>query len=174
MATSFDSALQTGMAGRDASFFLSTQTKFPSAQRSPRWKPSWINGATRKLVSITGWPSSISSIRTTRQRMGQLRNMLESLIKSLAMDHAGYVDTGKANQGGQAIKHLYVQGAQPPATIGDPLPERDGGGMLQGVWDILHSNGPHPGLSDADETRIRMQLGTALARFLLKHFPANP
>jgi hypothetical protein len=105
---------------------------------------------------------------------GQLRNMVESLIINLAVDHAGYVDTGKANQGGQAIKTLYVAGGKPPAVIGSPLPERDGGGMLQGIWDILHSNGPHPGLSDADEARLRMQLCTGLARFLLKHFPARP
>lgn len=102
---------------------------------------------------------------------GQLRNMVESLVKNLAIDHAGYVDTGKANQGSQAIKKLYVKGGRPPATIGDPLPERDGGGMLQGIWDILHPNGSHPGLSNADEARIRMQLCAALARFLLKHFP---
>jgi hypothetical protein len=36
---------------------------------------------------------------------GQLRNMVESLVKNLAIDHAGYVDTGKANQGSQAIKN---------------------------------------------------------------------
>jgi hypothetical protein len=101
---------------------------------------------------------------------GQLRNMLESLIINLARDHAGYNGSGKAGQGGQAIKYLYVPGGPLPAVVGDPLPERDGGGMLQGVWDILHSNGPHPGLSNADEARIRMQVCTALARFLLQHF----
>jgi len=104
---------------------------------------------------------------------GQLRNMVESLAKNLAIDHASYVDTGQANQGGPAIKKLYVKGGLPPATIGNPLPERDGGGMLQGIWDILHSSGSHPGLSNADEARIRMQLCTALARFLLMHFPKN-
>jgi hypothetical protein len=105
---------------------------------------------------------------------GQLRNMLESLIKHLAIDHSSYVDTGKSSQGGAAIKSLYNPGGQPPAVIGRPLPENDGGRMLHGIWNILHSSGPHPGLSDADETRIRMQLCTALARFLLKHFPAKP
>ena len=104
---------------------------------------------------------------------GQLRNMVESLVTHLAIDHTGYIDTGKAGQGGRAIKHLYTPGGLAPAEVGKPLPEKDGGGMLKGIWDILHSNGPHPGLSNADEARIRMQLCTALARFLLKQFPAR-
>lgn len=104
----------------------------------------------------------------------ELRNMLESLIINLAVDHASYIDTGQANQGGKAIKSLYVIGGKPPAEIGKPLPEDDGGRMLQGIWNIQHPRGSHAGLSDADEARIRMQLNTALARFLLKHFPARP
>lgn len=102
---------------------------------------------------------------------GQLRAALESLIVSLAIDHAGYTDNGKANQGGIAIKTLYTPGGKPPVIVGQPLPERDGGAMLQGIWDISHSNGSHPGLSDAQEARIRMQLITGLAQFLLRHFP---
>lgn len=104
---------------------------------------------------------------------GQLRNMVESLIVNLAVDHTGYINTGKANQGGQAIKYLYTQGGKAPAAIGKPLPEFDGGRMLHGIWETLHPNGAHPGLSDADEARLRMQLCTGLARFLLKHFPAK-
>jgi hypothetical protein len=105
---------------------------------------------------------------------GQLRNMVESLVKHLAVDHTGYVGTGRSGQGGAAIAALYSPGGQPPAVVGQPLPENDGGRMLSGIWNILHSNGPHPGLSDADEARIRMQLCTGLARFLLKHFPTKP
>jgi hypothetical protein len=105
---------------------------------------------------------------------GQLRNMVESLVKHLAIDHTGYTDNGRSGQGGPAIHTLYTPGGQPPAVVGQPLPENDGGRMLHGIWNILHSNGPHPGLSNADEARIRMQLCTALARFLLKHFPAQP
>jgi len=105
---------------------------------------------------------------------GQLRNMVESLVKRLAIDHTGHNDNGRSGQGGAAINTLYTPGGQPPAVIGQPLPENDGGRMLHGIWNILHSNGPHPGLSDADEARIRMQLCTGLARFLLKHFPAKP
>lgn len=104
----------------------------------------------------------------------QLRNMVESLVKHLAADHTGYTDNGRSGQGGAAINTLYTPGGRPPAVVGQPLPENDGGRMLHGIWNILHSNGPHPGLSNADEARIRMQLCTALARFLLRHFPARP
>lgn len=104
---------------------------------------------------------------------GALRKMIESLVKHLAIDHTGYVDNGKANQGGAAIKTLYVENGKPPVVQGQPLPEIDGGRMLHGIWQFLHP-GAHPGLSDSDEARIRMQLCTALARFLLKHFPAKP
>lgn len=103
---------------------------------------------------------------------GALRKMIESLVKHLAIDHTGYTDSGIASQGGAAISTLYTAG-KPPAVQGQPLPENDGGRMLHGIWQILHP-GAHAGLSDADEARIRMQLCTALARFLLKHFPAKP
>ncbi|MGW6100787.1 hypothetical protein ACWFRK_42215 [Streptomyces sp. NPDC055157] len=105
---------------------------------------------------------------------GQLRTALESLIVSLAVEHTGYNDSGKANQGGAAIKKLYTVGGQPPTVLGRPLPEKDGGTMIQGIWDISHLNGSHPGFSDAHEARIRMQLVTAAAQFLLRHFPAKP
>ncbi|WP_150259738.1 hypothetical protein [Streptomyces venezuelae] len=103
---------------------------------------------------------------------GQLRTALEGLIVNLAVDHAGYSSSGRANQGGVAIKSLYDPNGQPPAVLGQPLPGKDGGTLIQGLWDISHLNGSHPGLSDAQEARIRMQLVTAAAQFLLKHFPA--
>ncbi len=105
---------------------------------------------------------------------GQLRNMVESLVVRLAVDHVNYADTGKANQGRRAIEALYTKGGGPPAALGQPLPEFDGGRMLHGIWETLHPSGSHPGLSNADEARLRMQLCTGLARFLLKHFPPRP
>lgn len=42
--------------------------------------------------------------------------------------------------------------------------------MLRSLWRMCHTNGPHPGLSDADEARFRMQVVTATSRFLLKRF----
>ncbi len=102
---------------------------------------------------------------------GDLRTFLEDLVTRLAEYHTGYQRVPgpspgqpRANQGGQAINHLVQR---------DHLPEREGGKLLQGLWDVIHTNGPHPGQSDADEARFRMQVVTAIARFLLKHFPAK-
>jgi hypothetical protein len=93
---------------------------------------------------------------------GQLRAALEGLVVAVAKDHAGYVGQGKAGEGRQAIQHLVST---------NHLPENEGGRMLIGVWETTHTRGPHPGQSTADEARIRMQLVTATARFLLNHFP---
>ena len=59
---------------------------------------------------------------------GQLRTAFEDLIVNLTVDHAGYKDNGRANQGGLAIKSL--QGGTGPAVTGKPLPEKDGGTMV--------------------------------------------
>jgi hypothetical protein len=103
---------------------------------------------------------------------GDLRAAFEDLVTRLAEDQAGYqrnVDkaTGqpRANQGGAAVKHLLD---------GGHIPEKDGGKLLQGLWDMTHTNGSHPGQSDAEEARFRMQVVTAVARFLLRHFPPKP
>ncbi|MGH3223707.1 MAG: hypothetical protein ACRDPY_34345 [Streptosporangiaceae bacterium] len=95
---------------------------------------------------------------------GDLRTTLEDLVTRLAEDHAGYPRPDRANTGWQAIGHL-IQGSH--------LPERDGGAMLRGLWQMIQTNGPHPGQTDADEARWRMQMVTATARFLLRQFPAR-
>lgn len=99
---------------------------------------------------------------------GALRSALEDLVTLLAEDHAGFTRTpGRnsaqpaASQGGQAIAHLIERGV---------LPADEGGEMLRSLWRMCHTNGPHPGLSDADEARFRMQVVTATSRFLLKRF----
>jgi len=94
---------------------------------------------------------------------GQLRTTLEALVMRLAEDKTNYNGNNNAGQGGLAINHMITTGA---------LPERDGGKMLLGLWNMIQTNGPHPGQSTADESRMRMQLITATARFLLNHFPA--
>jgi len=93
---------------------------------------------------------------------GDLRTTLEDLATRLAEDHAGYQRQRRASQGGAAIARMVQSGH---------LPGDDGGALLQGLWKLIHTNGPHPGQSDADEARFRMQVITATARFLLKHFP---
>jgi hypothetical protein len=95
----------------------------------------------------------------------QLRTALEDLVTRLAEDHAGYQRPAKANTGTDAIRHLIQHGH---------IPERDGGNMLSGLWQMIQTNGPHPGQTDADEARWRMQMVTATARFLLRHFSPQP
>jgi len=93
-----------------------------------------------------------------------LRTALEDLITRLAEEHTGYQRRPGSSQGGAAIAHMIN---------GRHLPEDDGGMMLRGLWKLSHTHGPHPGQSDADETRFRMQVITASARMLLKRFPAS-
>jgi hypothetical protein len=92
---------------------------------------------------------------------GDLRTTFEDLVTRLAEDHGQFERPPRANTGAEAIKHI-VEGGH--------LPKRDGGTMLQGLWQMIQTNGPHPGQTDADEARWRMQMITATARFLLKHF----
>ena len=95
----------------------------------------------------------------------QVRTTLEDLVTRLAEDHTGYPRPARANTGTEAIRHM-IQGGY--------IRERDGGTMLSGLWQMIQTNGPHPGQTDADEARWRMQMVTATARFLLKTFPARP
>ena len=95
---------------------------------------------------------------------GDLRTTLEDLVTRLAEDHVGYQRQAQASQGNAAITHMIQSGH---------LPENDGGLLLRGLWRLSHTNGSHPGQSDADESRFRMQVITATARMLLRHFPAS-
>jgi hypothetical protein len=87
---------------------------------------------------------------------GQLRTTLEDLVTRLA----GQTGSGFAN-----IEHLIKTGK---------LPENEGGELVRGLWRMSHTKGSHPGRSDADEARFRMQVITAIARFLLNRFPKQP
>ncbi|MFE5687695.1 hypothetical protein [Streptomyces sp. NPDC056512] len=105
----------------------------------------------------------------------QLRTAFEDLVVRLAIDHTDYSDSGRAGQGGMALAKLYVKDAGRRAPVpGEPLPQKEGGDFIQGLWDMSHRNGSHPGLSDAQEARIRMMLFTGAMLLLLRHFPANP
>jgi hypothetical protein len=93
---------------------------------------------------------------------GALRTTLEDLVTRLARDHTSYIGQGKPGEGGRAINHMVDTGS---------LAENDGGLLLKGIWKLAHTRGSHPGRSDADEARFRMVVITAIARFLLNHFP---
>lgn len=95
---------------------------------------------------------------------GALRTALEALVMGLAKDHANFQGRGRAGEGRPAIDHLIKTEA---------LPKQDGGNMLLGLWEMIQTNGPHPGQSTADEARMRIQFVTATARFLLNHFESE-
>jgi hypothetical protein len=80
----------------------------------------------------------------------------------LATAHAGYVKPARQGGGGPAIACLK----QTPNLAKD-----DGGDMLSGLWSMAHTKGSHPGASNADEARFRVQVITATARLLLHRFP---
>jgi len=127
--------------------------------------------ALERDLDLRGYTLAIEPYRQAVINFGQhqyevtnmaLRTALEALVMELATDHANFGGQGNQGQGGAAINHLIDTGA---------LKKRDGGHMLQGLWQMIQTNGPHPGRSSADEARMRMQLVTATARFLLNHFP---
>lgn len=92
----------------------------------------------------------------------QLRATLEDLVVQLAVSHTGFVKPPNQGGGRQAIDRLKAT---------SNLDARNGGDMLVGLWGMSHSDGPHPGTSNADEARFRVQVITAMARLLLHRFP---
>ncbi|MFJ9627404.1 hypothetical protein ACIRU8_06835 [Streptomyces sp. NPDC101175] len=90
---------------------------------------------------------------------GQLRAMFEAVAVHVATAH-GFTTT-QQGAGGPAINYLIAQ---------DLLPERDGGQFVRGLWQITHTNGPHPGTSGAGEAHFRLQALTGAARYLIDRF----
>ncbi|MFF3449631.1 hypothetical protein ACFYXJ_21160 [Streptomyces sp. NPDC002667] len=90
---------------------------------------------------------------------GQLRAMFEAVAVYVATAH-GFTTTMQG-AGGAAIRYLVDQGL---------LPDNDGGSFVRGLWQITHTNGPHPGASHAGEARFRLQALTGVARYLIDRF----
>ncbi|TXK38178.1 hypothetical protein [Nonomuraea sp. C10] len=114
-------------------------------------------------VVLTHYAQAVSNLGRGNYESanGQLRAALEGLVMQLATEQ-GYVGGGRAGEGGKAIAHLIDN---------NHLPEDDGGIYLRSLWKMTHTNGPHPGQSDADEARFRTVTITAAMRFLLNYFP---
>ncbi|MFP3991006.1 hypothetical protein U9R90_26770 [Streptomyces sp. E11-3] len=90
---------------------------------------------------------------------GQIRAMLEEVAAHLATLH-GFARVQQGD-GGRAIAYLVDNKLLPP---------RDGGSFIQGLWQMTHTNGPHPGTSTAGEASFRLQAMTAAARYLVDRF----
>jgi hypothetical protein len=95
---------------------------------------------------------------------GQMRAMFEAVIVHVAIRN-GFVRT-RQGDGGKAIKYLVEERRL--------LPPKDGGDYIRGLWDITHTNGPHPGTSPAGEAQFRVQAMTSAARYLIDRFMLHP
>jgi hypothetical protein len=90
--------------------------------------------------------------------------MFESVVVHFAVTN-GFNST-KQGDGGPAIAFMKDHGV---------LPEQDGGNYVQGLWDITHTNGPHPGKSTAREGHCRLLNLTGAGRYLIdKLGPPGP
>ncbi len=89
---------------------------------------------------------------------GQLRSYLEALIPGVAFLRG-------------AAAALEVQAAL------DHLRRAEGGlddqewAIFRALWNGSQDNGPHAGLTTADEARFRLHMATACGRYLLKKLP---
>lgn len=90
---------------------------------------------------------------------GQLRSTLEAVIAHFAASR-GFEST-RQGDGGAALVYLIDSGG---------LPKRDGGEFVHGLWTMTHTNGPHPGTSNAGEAYFRLQAVTSAIRFLIDRF----
>ncbi|MFG2683960.1 hypothetical protein [Streptomyces sp. NPDC048392] len=90
---------------------------------------------------------------------GQMRSTFEAVIVHVATSR-NFTST-KQGDGGPALAYLIDQGH---------LPERNGGAFIRGLWWITHTNGPHPGTSDAGEAYFRVQAITSAVRYLIDRF----
>ncbi|MBK8078476.1 MAG: hypothetical protein IPK24_23745 [Kineosporiaceae bacterium] len=116
-------------------------------------------------VALNHYHQAVDSFSQHRYEASnsQLRAMFEDLLVQLAEAHTDFSKPSDQGGGGQALGKL----------IGTPsLGPRAGGNLLQGLWQMSHSDGSHPGQSNADETRFRLQVVTAAARLLLHRFPS--
>jgi hypothetical protein len=89
-----------------------------------------------------------------------LRTMFEDLLLRVA-NNFGYTGSQK---GGAAVNWMVNEKKVVPDNWGD---------LLKGAWKISHTEGSHPGRSNADEARFRMVILTSVARRLLQHVEAR-
>lgn len=115
-------------------------------------------------VALNHYRQAVDNFRNHQHEAAnsQLRTALEDLLVQLAEAHAGYTKTAGQGGGWQAIEKL---------TSTASLNEKNGGLLLQGFWKMGHTDGSHPGTSNADESRFRLQVMTACTRLLLHRFP---
>ncbi|WP_043661490.1 hypothetical protein [Nocardia thailandica] len=127
--------------------------------------------------ALENYNSAVRALRNNEYEAAnsRTRTALESLLMSLATHHTGFTAT-KAGQGRSALQSLVkgqpAQGVKYVDSMrGEPLEHHDGGQLVEGFWEICHTNGAHPGRSNAREARMRLGMMTYIALYLLDHFP---
>ena len=94
---------------------------------------------------------------------GQLRTFLEGLMTEIA------VDIGIADAGMLPAENRLRKLAQAEFLSSERREwAGDGKGFINGLMKMLHTEGAHPGLSDADHCTFRLHLALVTARSLLR------
>ena len=88
---------------------------------------------------------------------GQLRSFLEDLTIGVAR-RRGQQQQAKPLA---ALDHLQRAGVL----------DREEWNVFRALWSAAQDNGPHAGLTDAEEARFRLHTATAAGRYLLKKVP---
>ena len=115
-------------------------------------------------VALRSYQQAVASLVDQRfeSSNAQMRAMFEAVLIHFA-SQMGFTST-KQGAGGAAIRYLVEKGQ---------LPQNGGGDFIRGLWNISHTNGPHPGTSDAGEASFRLQALTAASRYLIDRFAPN-
>ena len=91
---------------------------------------------------------------------GQIRTFFEALLKGITDELDGPSDEPLRNK--RLLQKLGQHG-----ILKKELNER---GFVDGLWRRLHPQGPHPGLSDKEDSTFRLHVTVLTAALLLKRF----
>ncbi len=96
---------------------------------------------------------------------GQLRTFFESLLDEIAIE----LDPAAAGLPNSENRRQRLANLDPPVLRTD-LNEWSGDGknFVNGVLKRLHPDGPHPGLSDEEDSTFRLHLVVLISRLLLR------
>lgn len=93
----------------------------------------------------------------------QLRTFVESLLEEIAIDvGVTNVPAMTAENRLRALQKLGFLSRSRKEWLGD------GKGFINGLIKMLHTEGSHPGLSDADHSTFRLHVVLVTARLLLR------
>jgi hypothetical protein len=99
-----------------------------------------------------------------------LRTFFESLLDDISF-HL-WPDASADKNTSHARRELLAQGSHesPPFLLSELNEWQLGGrgGFLRGIWERLHPDGSHPGLSDEEDSTLRLHVVLLVARHLLR------